>query len=313
MSELLGERQHAPKFPARATAIWEPPVRQDESRRAARGAGEDPDSGARADPPWAHAGVAVHLLPRGGAPDGRGPRHDAELGTDGADLRRRPPLQLRDVRFARAPPLLRRQRLRRDRAGPVGVGRQAAGGEPRGRRPRQRVRGTKERRRDRARGGPHLPRDDARARAAGRCSRSGTPTSTWTSCCRGSSRCSTASGRRASGSAITKARAHDSLQAFDEALPGRGRRAADRQRPAADRAGRGASSRPIDADLVRQAMDAILRAYRGTLDRDRRHLLEQYRLVHIARKVVGRRQRGHRCLDRCCCSTATPGARCSCR
>ena len=31
----------------------------------------------------------------------------------------------------------------------------------------------------------------------------------------------------------------------------------------------------------------LLRAYRRTLQTDRRHLLEQFRLAHVARKVVG--------------------------
>jgi uncharacterized protein (DUF2252 family) len=39
----------------------------------------------------------------------------------------------------------------------------------------------------------------------------------------------------------------------------------------------------------------IFRAYRRTLQRDRRHLLEQYRLVDLARKVVGVGSVGTRC------------------
>ena len=34
-------------------------------------------------------------------------------------------------------------------------------------------------------------------------------------------------------------------------------------------------------------MDTFIRSYRGTLGVDRRRLLEQYRFVHLARKVVG--------------------------
>ena len=52
------------------------------------------------------------------------------LGDPGAGVRGRPPLQLRRVRLGRAPADLRRQRLRRDAAGAVGVGRQAACGQP---------------------------------------------------------------------------------------------------------------------------------------------------------------------------------------
>ena len=49
-----------------------------------------------------------------------------------AALRRRAPVELRHVRFPRAPPAVRHQRLRRDAPRTVGVGRQASGREPRG-------------------------------------------------------------------------------------------------------------------------------------------------------------------------------------
>ena len=66
---------------------------------------------------------------------------DAGLRPGRAALRRRAPVELRGLRVARAPPVLRRQRLRRDRPRAVGVGRQAPGREPRGGGPRERVRG----------------------------------------------------------------------------------------------------------------------------------------------------------------------------
>ena len=53
--------------------------------------------------------------------------------------RRRPPVQLRPVRLAGADARLRRERLRRDAARAVGVGRQAARGQRRHRRPQQRL------------------------------------------------------------------------------------------------------------------------------------------------------------------------------
>ena len=59
----------------------------------------------------------------------------ADLAADPANglhrpvLRRRPPLELRPLRLARAPARLRHQRLRRDAARAVGMGRQAARGE----------------------------------------------------------------------------------------------------------------------------------------------------------------------------------------
>ena len=101
-------------------------------------------------------------------------------GLDGAALRRRAPVELRGLRLARAPPGLRRQRLRRDPARPVGVGRQAAGRQPRGGRPRQRLRDA------RSAAGSCGARSRAyretmrELRRPCRCSRSGTPTSTST-------------------------------------------------------------------------------------------------------------------------------------
>jgi uncharacterized protein (DUF2252 family) len=41
------------------------------------------------------------------------------------------------------------------------------------------------------------------------------------------------------------------------------------------------------AEAVTDAIDTVFRSYRGTLPGDRRHLVESYRLVHVARKVVG--------------------------
>jgi Uncharacterized protein conserved in bacteria (DUF2252) len=86
--------------------------------------------------------------------------------------------------------------------------------------------------------------------------------------------------------AVAKARAHDSLQAYDklchetEGVP------------------RIVSDPPlltpleelvigIDPDVIADALQGIIRSYTRSLDTDRRCLLEQYRLVHLARKVVG--------------------------
>ena len=63
------------------------------------------------------------------------------FGRHGPAVRRCPPLELRPVRIRRAQAALRRQRLRRDAAGPVGVGRQAPGRELRCARARPRVLG----------------------------------------------------------------------------------------------------------------------------------------------------------------------------
>ncbi len=51
---------------------------------------------------------------------------------------------------------------------------------------------------------------------------------------------------------------------------------------------------PVDA-CMEGAVHEIFRAYRRTLQADRRHLLEQYRIVDIARKVVGVGSVGTRC------------------
>ncbi len=43
----------------------------------------------------------------------------------------------------------------------------------------------------------------------------------------------------------------------------------------------------IAQDAVQDEMRDLIRSYRRTLETDRRHLLEQFRFVHLARKVVG--------------------------
>jgi uncharacterized protein (DUF2252 family) len=43
----------------------------------------------------------------------------------------------------------------------------------------------------------------------------------------------------------------------------------------------------VDAAAAEQGLRDVLRAYRSTLPEDRRHLIEQFRLVDLARKVVG--------------------------
>jgi uncharacterized protein (DUF2252 family) len=86
--------------------------------------------------------------------------------------------------------------------------------------------------------------------------------------------------------AITKARAHDSHQAYDKlchVVEGEPRIVNDPPLiipveefvPAVDSGG------------VEEAIHTIIKAYARTLDPDRRHLLDQHRFVHLARKVVG--------------------------
>ena len=86
--------------------------------------------------------------------------------------------------------------------------------------------------------------------------------------------------------AIDKARAHDSMQAFAKLccmLDGQPRIASDPPLVL-----------PVEAviegaegSLIVEAMEDILRTYRKTLPSYERHLLEQYRYAHLARKVVG--------------------------
>ena len=114
-----------------------PPAGTTRSRSSS--ARPSPGPGAGPDPLRADGGLAVHLLPRRRRGDGRRPRRHPDLRPAGAGLRRRPPLQLRRLRGARPPPRLRPQRLRRDAARALGVGRQAARRQLRDRRPRERL------------------------------------------------------------------------------------------------------------------------------------------------------------------------------
>ena len=68
----------------------------------------------------------------GGPPDGGRPGNHAQLRPQRAVVRRCPSVQLRRVRFTGASLVIRRERLRRDSARTVGMGRQTAGREPRG-------------------------------------------------------------------------------------------------------------------------------------------------------------------------------------
>ncbi len=101
--------------------------------------GGEPGLRAGGDPSRPDAGLAVLVLPRRGGRDGVGPRAAADHGHPRAGLRRCAPVELRHVRLARPSPRVRRQRLRRDLAGLVRMGRQAARGERRGRGARSRI------------------------------------------------------------------------------------------------------------------------------------------------------------------------------
>ena len=81
-----------------------------------------------------------------------------------AGVRRRPHLELRRIRGSRPQTPLQPERLRRDAARPVGVGRQADGGQRRDRRPRHRASRAERRATDRDRLRARVPRGDARLR-----------------------------------------------------------------------------------------------------------------------------------------------------
>ena len=108
--------------------------------RAARGAGRVPRARARPAQVWADAGVAVHVLPRCRVPDGGRPRRCASDRAGCAALRRCAPVQLRRVRRSRSATRVQHQRLRRDVARALRMGRQAARGQLGRGRPRSRLR-----------------------------------------------------------------------------------------------------------------------------------------------------------------------------
>jgi len=86
--------------------------------------------------------------------------------------------------------------------------------------------------------------------------------------------------------AVSKARAHDSHQAFEKlchTLDDEPRILSDPPliMPVEELLG------DVDADALVAAMDTFIGSYHRTLAPDRRQLLGHYRLVHLARKVVG--------------------------
>jgi uncharacterized protein (DUF2252 family) len=86
--------------------------------------------------------------------------------------------------------------------------------------------------------------------------------------------------------AIAKARAHDSHQAFDKLChvqEGEPRIISDPPLIVPIEA----FVEGVDPSVQSTAMQAIIHSYRDTLESNQRHLLEGYRFVHLARKVVG--------------------------
>ena len=113
-------------------------------------------------------------------------------------------------------------------------------------------------------------------------------------------------GRRAAARRSSRRRrTKDSLQALSklaEVVDGRHRIVSHAARRGPGE--RTAESYGMSADEVHDASHGLLRAYRSTLTDDRRHLLERFELVDLARKVVGVGSVGTR-AGSCCSRAAT--------
>ena len=103
----------------------------------ARGPGRKPCPGVGADSLWADACLAVCFVSRRCPGDGERPRDDAVDRHSHPAVRGCASVELWCLRHTRAPAAVRCQRFRRDRTRTMGVGPQAAGGEPRGGGPRE--------------------------------------------------------------------------------------------------------------------------------------------------------------------------------
>lgn len=103
-----------------------------------------------------------------------------------------------------------------------------------------------------------------------------------------------ARGRRRTRRAMAKARGRDSLQAFEKLT-----RVVDGQRRITPDPPLVIPLQDLLPDMERDSLEALLRElverYSRSLQSDRRHLLGQYRLVDMARKVVGVGSVGTRC------------------
>ncbi len=114
------------KSPRTQHAIWKKSEARRGSHRPPACGGYRPVAGACADPLRPDAPVTICLLPRDGCGDGRRSGANAHHRHQGAGMRRLPSDELRWLCHAGTQHHLRYQRLRRDIAGSVGMGRQAA-------------------------------------------------------------------------------------------------------------------------------------------------------------------------------------------
>ena len=249
-------------------------------------------------------------------------RHPA-LRVRRAGLRRRPPGQLRAVRLPGATPRLRHQRLRRDPARSVGMGRQAPGGEPGDRRRGTTSSPTKERRGIVLGDGRRLPQGDAGVRRADRARGLVRPCRPRRRSRRGSHPSWTRpASRKTLARTMAKARTKDNLGALGRFAGVRRRQPRIIADPPlivplqelfgrADRAG----------EVERGSLRGILHAYRATLEPERRVLLDQYRArrtspARSSASAAWAPARGWRCCSgtmcrtRCSCRRRRPGPRC---
>ena len=201
-----------------------------------------------------------------------------------AGVRRRPPLELRRLRLARTSAHVRPERLRRDASRAVGVGPEAAGGKSGHRRAQQWVHGRRA-----ADGGAgrraSVPHVDGGVRVDAE-----PPGLVLASRHRGRAADGSVANRKRTKALekdLAKARARDNVQAFTKLTDeenGEPRILSDPPLivPIEELLPEGVSRAEVTEILLQ-----MVRRYRGTLETDRRHLLEQFRFVHLARKVVG--------------------------
>ena len=241
----------------------------------------------------AHGRLAVRVLPGRGRRDRRRPGRRPEHRPEGAAVRRRPPGQLRRLRLARALDGVRHQRLRRDPPGSVRVGPQAPGRQHRDRRPQSRASIPTPAPRSSSKPSGRTATRSASSPACAT-STSGTSISTWTTMMARWGRDLSAAAIKNFQTTVEKAESKDRLKAkakLTHVVDGEIRFLSDPPLLV-----------PVEEvfaheDLTRlvPSIQGALRAYRRTLPGDRRHLLERYRFVQLARKVVGVGSVGTRC------------------
>ena len=139
---------------------------------------------------------------------------------------------------------------------------------------------------------------------------------TWPASCADSGRRRLGAARPSADSSARLAKARDQGQpaGAGQADHGGGRAAPDRQRPAADRPGRGAVPRHVSRATVEDQLHEPCRAVpRDACRATGATCSSSTEFVELARKVVGVGSVGHAVLDRSCCWAATTADPCSSR